>query len=371
MIWVVFAIMTGLAVLSVLWPLSRPARGPSRRATEIAFYEAQLVEIDRDVARGLTSVADAEGARAQAGRHLLAAAHANAGASTSSDRNRRIAAAIAILAIPGVALGLYLRLGSPEFPDQPLSARLNAPPDQMDVGIAVARIEQHLAQDPSDGRGWELLGPVYMRLGRPDDAARAFANAIHAAGDSVELEQDLGQALVMANNGQIDDRARAAFQAALRLDPKAPAPQFYLGLAAEQVGDQARAVALWTKLLADAPPDAPWAPMVRAHMAALGAAAPAQAGGPPGPPGAAAAIAAMAPDQQAATIRSMVAQLADRLAQKGGGVDQWTQLVRAYSVLHEPDKARAALADARHSLANDQGALAQLSALARQLGLES
>ena len=382
MIWVVFAIMTGVAVLSVLWPLSRPARGSSRRDADVAFYQAQVAEIDRDVARGLASPADAEGARAQAGRRLLTTAQAGAAAAVASPLGRRIGALTALIVIPCLALGLYLYVGNPDFPDEPLSARLQAPPNKMDIGIAVARIEQHLAENPDDGRGWEIIAPVYLRLDRPTDAVRAFGNAIRLLGDSADRERELGEALTAAGDGQIDDRARAAFEAALRLDPKASAPRFYLGLAAEQVGDKARAADIWNKLLADAPPDAPWTPMVRAHMAALAGTAPAGTapegiapeGTGPGPaaaPKAAAAIAAMAPAQQSTAIRGMVAGLAKRLAQGGGPPDDWLRLIRAYSVLQEPDKARGALADARHNLASDAAALARLTSLAHELGLES
>lgn len=366
MIWVVFALMTGAVVFSVLWPLARAPRRVTRREKEIAFYEAQITEIQRDLERGLTSVGEAEGARAQAARRLLETSQpGDSGVAPARPMARRIAALAAIIIIPAVALGVYWRVGSPGLPDEPLSARLNAAPGKMDVSVMLANIEAHLAQHPEDGRGWELIAPVYLRLGRAQDAARAFSNAIRTLGDSSERESELGTALVYAGDGQVDDRAREAFEGALRLDPHALGPRFYLGLAAQQVGDKTRAAQIWTQLLAEAPPDATWAPMVRERVAALGAAAP--------PPNATAAalIAAMPAGQQGAAIHGMVDNLAARLAKNGGDVESWTRLVRAYSVLHETDKARKALADARQNLTSDGAALARLDALARQLGLES
>lgn len=363
MIWVVFALMTGAVVLCVLWPLAKAPHGVSRRQGEIAFYEAQIVELQRDLERGLTSQEDAEGARAHAARRLLESAQPANPTPAPSPYPRRIAALAAIVLIPAVSLGVYLHVGSPGFPDEPLSARLNARPGKMDVSVMLARIEKHLAQHPEDGHGWELIAPVYMQLGRPHAAARAFAHAISTLGDSSPRETALGMALVYANGGQIDDRSRAAFEAALRLDPHAIGPQYYLGLAAEQVGDKARTIKIWTKLLAEAPPGAPWTAMVRARIAALG--------GKPPPSSAAAAIAAMPAGPQLAAIQGMVDKLAARLTKNGGDVDSWLRLVRAYVVLHETDKARKALADARKNLASDSGALARLGALAHELGLES
>ena len=68
-------------------------------------------------------------------------------------------------------------------------------------------------------------------------------------------------------------------------------------------------------------------------------------------------------------IEGMVNRLATRLASSGGGVEEWSRLIRAYSVLHQTDKARAALLSARKALGPDSTAVASLDALARDLGL--
>jgi cytochrome c-type biogenesis protein CcmH len=73
--------------------------------------------------------------------------------------------------------------------------------------------------------------------------------------------------------------------------------------------------------------------------------------------------------QQDAMIRGMVERLATRLATSGGDADEWRRLIRAYTVLHEPDKAKEALASARKALAGDAEAGQQLDALARELGI--
>ncbi len=73
---------------------------------------------------------------------------------------------------------------------------------------------------------------------------------------------------------------------------------------------------------------------------------------------------------QSSAIQGMVDNLAARLAQNGQDVEGWLRLVRAYSVLHEEDKAKSALNDARRNLAADPAASARIEALARELGLE-
>ena len=63
MLWFVFAVFTGAAVLSVVWPLARTPRGLARGEIDVAFYKAQLAEIDRDAARRLVAPADAKARR--------------------------------------------------------------------------------------------------------------------------------------------------------------------------------------------------------------------------------------------------------------------------------------------------------------------
>src|SRR5690606_21621537 len=89
---------------------------------------------------------------------------------------RRIAAVAAVVLMPALALGLYVSVGSPQLPDAPLAARLSAPPESQDTAVLVARVEAHLADNPDDLRGWQVLAPVYVRLGRDRNAVDAFAN---------------------------------------------------------------------------------------------------------------------------------------------------------------------------------------------------
>jgi cytochrome c-type biogenesis protein CcmH len=139
--------------------------------------------------------------------------------------------------------------------------------------------------------------------------------------------------------------------------------RYYIGLAAEQDGDKPKAIALYQKLLDDAPARAPWLAIVRERLAGLGAPAPAAGGG------AAAAIAALGPEAQQAAIRGMVDNLAARLAQNGGDAQGWLRLIRAYCVLHDTDKAKDAMAQARRALAGNEPAGRDLDALAQEFGL--
>jgi cytochrome c-type biogenesis protein CcmH len=372
MLWVAFALMTGAAILCALWPLSRRRSGGDREARTVDFHKAQLAEIDRDVARGQLPASEAAGARAEAARRLIAASEAAKPAAVAADESalqrRRIAAVVVFILVPAVALGLYARLGRPDLPDQPLLARAIDPDRTGDLAGVVAKVEAHLIANPNDARGFEVIAPVYLHLGRFDEAAKAYLAALRIEGEDASLRAGYGEALTAAAGGIVTAGARAAFEQALAKDANLPKARFYLGLAAEQEGDKAKAIALYQKLAADGPLDAAWLGLVREHLTGLGAAPPAGST-PTGE--AAAAIASLDPESQQAAIRGMVERLAARLAQDGGDAQGWLRLIRAYGVLHETDKARDALAKARKATAGDAAAGRDLDALAQEFGLGS
>jgi cytochrome c-type biogenesis protein CcmH len=370
-LWIVFALLTGVAVLAVLIPLTRGGHAArTGRESDVAVYKDQLREIDADLDRGVIEAAEAEAARIEVGRRLLAADRAAKAASGAARPVPRALVAAIIVLVPAISLGTYLAIGSPDLPGQPLSARVNRPIQQQDVAVLIARVEEHLAEAPEDGNGWEVVAPVYMRLGRYEDAARAWANAIRLLGPSADREANYGEALVDANDGMVSADARAAFDRALERDPQLPKARFFVAIATEQDGKRDEAVALWKALLADSPADAPWRPTVEQRLAALDS--PANQGVGPGPTAEDIANAGdMSATERGQMISGMVERLAGRLAEDGKDLEGWLKLARAYVVLGEPDKARAALASARENFAGDAEASGQIDEAARTLGLGS
>jgi cytochrome c-type biogenesis protein CcmH len=356
MLWFLLAGMAALAALAAIWPMLRPpASEAETEANEAAFYKAQLAEIERDVERGQLPQSEASMARAEAARRLLALRPTDRQEPPAGRPRYRLAAAVLVaVGLPAVALPLYARLGRPLMPDEPLASRHAASFAASDIAAAVAGVEARLIAKPDDGKGWAVIAPVYMRLERYEDAARAYSEALRLLGEDSSRRAAYGEALVAAAGGVVTDKARAAFDKALAEEPGQPQARFYLALAAEQDGRKDDAIRAYEALLADAPPDASWAGAVRARLASLKGEAPPQV--------------AASPDQEA-MIEGMVNRLADRLASNGGSLDEWARLIRAYTVLHEADKAKAALADARKALAPDSSAVASLDALARDLGL--
>ncbi len=363
-LWFVFALMTVAAIFAVLWPLGRGSSAPAG-GSEAVVYRDQLAEIDRDVSAGLIGVSEAKAARVEIGRRLLAAADGQLDLPARSNLGlRRASAIVALVGLPIAAVTLYLALGSPRLGDFPLASRMRTADVNQPLDNMVAQVEAHLEKNPTDGRGWTVLAPVLARLGRNDDAVRAYRNSITYAGDSAERRADLGEALAIAAGGVVTAEAKAEFERAVAQNAGEPRAHYYLGLAAEQDGRQADAAAIWHAMLAKAPTDAPWRPLVEAALARVGSpAAPALSND------AMAAAKDMSEADRGAMIRGMVDRLATRLKQNGDDVEGWLRLMRAYMVMGERDKAANALAEARQAVANDTERLRQLNEGVKNLGL--
>ncbi len=367
-LWIAMAVLAAAAAAACLAPLyrTRAAAGTDRAAGEI--YRDQLSELTREAERGLIGDDEAEAARVEIARRLLGTATDGEAEAGNAGPWRRLAAAVAIVA-PLAAVGMYLAIGSPSLPDRPLSTRMTAPPAEADLAALIARVEAHLGEAPGDGRGWEVIAPVYARIGRFDDAAAAFARAIAILGPTAAREANLGEAIMWASGGLIRQEARAAFMRAAALDSRHARSRFYLARALEQDGRDDEAVAAWQALLADARPDRPW---VIAAAAALEEAS-ARLDDPAAGPAAndVAAAAELSPRQRRTMIEGMVASLAARLEDEPDDAEGWARLIRSYIVLDQPNSAARALRSARTGLEADAGGLAVVEAMAQEFGLDA
>ena len=356
-LWPILALMTLMAMAAVWWPLARRQKSV-RSGSDVVVYRDQLDEIDRDEAAGLVGGAEAEAARVEVSRRLIAASEvakaANAAAApVPASRYRWATIASAVLLLPLGAGLVYLSLGSPNL--VPVSMNAEAGGKQLPEGIeqTVAEVEKYLEANPKNGRGWELLAPVYLRLGRFDDAVRARRNALEIFGPDAARLGDLGEAIIMAANGAVTPEAKGLFERANAADPEDVMAQYYLGLSAKQEGRRDEAVKRWSALISSAREGAEWLPMVKAALERVDEKGPSFAAPP-------AAAAVTPPEHNGDAIEAMVARLAERLKKDGSDVPGWVQLVRSYRVLGRTEKSKAAIADAHAALASDQEALQRL-----------
>lgn len=352
--WAVAGVLSAAAAGLILFRAAQAAsQGEAPDPTPI-LYRRQLAEIDDLAERGLIAENERRIAHAEAARRLLSATE-KPGEAWSADRGGRVPVLAAVVLAPVLALGLYLGLGAPGTPDQPFAQRLEtwrtsdlATLQPAEIAAVLNRLTRERKNDPELYR---FLAMAESSANNPGAAVRALRRAVALAPERADLWTLLGEAYA-SQAGEVDDAAEEAFREALKRDPKAVEPRFYLGRQRVLSGDRAGGVADWRALLAELPPADPRAEVVRRAIA--------EAESMPAPP----AQPGFSGDQMAA-IRGMVEGLATRLKTNPDDPEGWVRLVRAYAVLGDTAQRDAALATARGRYADNPGILNQLAQAAR------
>lgn len=363
--WILLAALTLSLVAWIAWPLLRPGAGDMARAEyDAAVYYDQLQELERDRARGLIDDIQAEAARGEIERRLLAAGRA-AGLSGKPrvQRHLLIAALLAIL-VPVASVPIYLDLGNPGLPNLPFAAR-EAPPEATGGMVAAARSRMQAAEArtvaaPEDAQSWFDLGRLRLVAGDADGAEIALARARALDPASPAIASAHGESLARLADGQVTPAARQAFEAALEGNGADPRARYFLALADYQAGFEQDALEAWSALAGDAPADAPWLPTVRArvtdtarelgHNPADWLPRPATAEATPGRRGPTdadvAAAQNMSDEDRQAMIQGMVDNLAARLEDEPEDLAGWRMLARSWEMLGDPGAAAKAYAQA-------------------------
>jgi cytochrome c-type biogenesis protein CcmH len=293
---------------------------------EVEHLKLQLKEIDADLAAGRLAEAEAVAAKGELARELIRLKSAPQPA--PQPRGRTGIVAVAALVTGLLTFGIYGVMGRPDLPAQPLALRADIPPPQMTLEDAVARIEAQLELTPDDVRGWIAIAPAYMQMGRFADAAAALRRVIALEGPTADRETDLGEALMMANNGDASGEPLALFESAAGRDPQHVRSRYYMAGEAMREGEFETAKTRWEDLLALATGEEPWVANARAGLDAADAGL-------------------NGPDDEA--IAGMVEGLSARLFESGGTVEEWTRLVRSRLVLGQTAEAQAAYEAARRA----------------------
>lgn len=375
MIVVLVALALGAGLLLVL-PVLRAGRAlPDRARYDTAVYRDQLRELERDIVRGLIGEAEAQSARLEIERRLLAAAEA-APDGAQATRRSPLLAAVVVLLVAGGATGLYLVLGAPGLPDAPFALRVAERGGQggdaasrTDMAKMAASIAEKLRKDPNNREGWQIYARTLASMGNWDGSANAFRNLIALGETGADVYAGYGEMLVLGSQGVVTPAAREAFANAAKADASNPVARFYLAQVDAQAGRGQQAIDAWVKLAGETADEEMRAEITRriAETAKLsGLAVPALPPAPPAPAPAAgpdaaqmAAAEGMSEADRTNMVNGMVAQLAAKLAANPNDADGWMRLGRAYAVLAEHDKSADAYEHAAALRPTDAGVLMQ------------
>ena len=400
MFWAVAFLIAAAVALPLLAAVLRGrGSGLDGAASDVAVYRDQLTEVERDLARGVLTEAEAGAVRVEVSRRLLDADRRQGEAQAARGGGRGIAAALVVLSLLGGGWALYARIGAPGYRDLPIETRLSAideaaanRPTQAEAEALAApnlplppvvdpsfeelmeKLRAAVAERPDDARGLALLAENEARMGNFAAAREAQLRLLELKGDRAtvsELQFGL-DVLVFGAGGYVSPEAEALIRRLLAIAPEDGAGRYYAGLMLAQNGRADRAFPIWRRLLEQGPQDAPWLPVIRSEIAALAR----EAGvdyAPPVPPGPSAGDVAAAEDMsdedRQEMIRGMVEGLAERLSSEGGTAEEWARLITALGVLGETERAGTILAEARQVFWDDAAGLSAIEAAGERAGL--
>jgi cytochrome c-type biogenesis protein CcmH len=385
MIWILIGAVALAAIAALLWPMLRKSvEAPTRAAYDLTIFQDQLKEVDRDLERGVMTAEEAEAARLEIQRRIVAAEKAPVETQVPENKlKRNLTVAAVAIAVPVLAAVIYMQVGSPD-PTETADGAGGGDIDNM-----VQQLADKVAQNPRDIESVILLARTYNRLGKFPEAVNMYRQVLAMEPDANNFSS-YGEALVFAAQGVVTKDAHEAFVMALSLDRTEPRARFYLGLEQVDKSQPNNAIAIWRDLTASAPPEAPWLQMVQDQMAGVAkeanimpmtvtakhaldfvpaeelALARVQASAPP------TVKAERAPQPKPGeitpeaeeTIKGMVDGLAKRLESNPDDYNGWLMLGRSYTVLKNLEAAAVAYDKAAALKPNDvEPRLQQLASL--------
>jgi cytochrome c-type biogenesis protein CcmH len=349
-IWLLALLLTAIACATLYYA------GAGRRVNAAApidataeHFRAQLRSIDAEAAMGRLGAAEAVAAKGELAREVMR--HQSTGAPKSGST---LALWLPLVLVATISLGTYAWLGRPDLPAAPLANRDAVAENEVTLETAIETIEARLAEAPDDVRGWTVVAPAYMQLGRYADAANALRRVNELAPPTADTLTDLAEALMLQASGSVEGEPIELLRQAYALDPTHVRSLYYIAGEETRVGDFDAAIRDWNALLKLSAGGEPWVVTAQNGLAY------AQSGLKPD----------AAPSDQPGQpqIDAMVDGLDARLKAEGGSVDEWTQLVRSRVVQGRPDDAQLAY-DAARQAYPDAAERSELDVLAADNGL--
>jgi cytochrome c-type biogenesis protein CcmH len=352
-IWLLAILLTAIACAALYYAGARATvnAGTTILDATTAHFRAQLEAIENDAAVGRLGTAETTAAKGELARELLRL-QGEAGEVTSA--GSRAVVLVPIVLVAALALGTYAYLGRPDLPAEPLAQRTAEAVDGLSLDKAIQTIEARLKADPNDIRGWQVIAPVYMQMGRYADAVQALRKVNELAPPTPDSKADLAEALMMQSGGSVAGEPLQLFRDAVAMDPAHVRSLYYVASEETRTADYDAAARDWAALLKLGKGDEPWMTTARNGLDFANAELHPQA--------------SQAAPPNSAQIAAMVDGLDARLKSQGGSIDEWTQLVRSRMVEGRTADAQAAY-DAARKAYPDPKIRTELDVLAADNGL--
>lgn len=371
--------LVAAVVVALLRPLmGKPEVSPQEEADQ-AVYRRQLEDLERDAERGLIPSGEVEEAKAEIGRRLLASERRRARAnpnpqSSKQNLNTKVAMVVGV-AVPVLAIAAYFIMGRPELIIRDAAriyeASTCATPSDPEIGKLASDLVSVLQNRPSDVQGWSHLARTNVSIGCYVEGAQAYAALIELEGVNADYLAAMGEAIVLANNGYVNDLAENSFQQAMSIQSDHAMARYYHGLYLYQSDKTKAALDVWLALLEETTEGAGHFDLlntqVQTAIARLRHEALGDAEGQTPPASVNLERDFSVEDRE--MITSMVEGLAARLEESPDDIVGWERLIRSYMVLGDTPKARDAFAKASLNYLADRETLERLIDLSYELGI--
>ena len=267
--WVICAALIMIALAFVLPPLLQRSEKKDleiedeRKEANIAVYRDQLSELEADLRNGIVGEDQYAQDREEIERRLLDDTSAKPTKPVAAPLTARNTAYLIGLALPLVAIVLYLNVGSPKSVDEPpvrassMGSAADAPQQrtQEQIQANVEKLAERLKSNPQDAEGWTMLARSYSSVEKFSEAAGAYAKVTELKPNDADLWAEYAFATAMAGGESLAGRPMELINRALKVDPENAKALQLAGSAAFEAKDYKKAIDYWERVLKQVPPN--------------------------------------------------------------------------------------------------------------------
>lgn len=271
--WILATLMLGVALAFVLVPLlrARDSVAPTSAAANLEALREQRREIEADIAAGVLPPDSREEALGELAARAEVELPAGGDAPIVPARRAWPLAAGLALAVPALAIGLYLWLGDARGLDpNSVANRIAAetPPEghpateapgaqgapgtppfnDQQILAMVETLAAKVKERPDDVKGWSLLARSMNALGRYGEAADAYEHVNKLVPNNADVLADWADALAMKQGRNLAGKPYELVKQALKIDPAHQKSLALAGTAAMNEGDYAASIRYWQGL---------------------------------------------------------------------------------------------------------------------------
>ncbi|HEC07431.1 MAG TPA: c-type cytochrome biogenesis protein CcmI [Thiolapillus brandeum] len=262
--WIIVALMLGLgiAVLAFVLLRKRPDITSNRREQNLLLAKEKLAELDQEKAAGNLDDETYAQAKEELETGLLEDTDVEEAVARVRPASARAAAIAVALLVPLLSVGIYMKLGSPQYvvmsgtPGAQSPHAMNGDGKTPTMAELLTGLEERVKQAPDDPEGWFMLGRVYQSMQRYPDAVKAYEELRKLTDDHPQALIALADSLAMVQGGKLSGRPYELVRQALDKAPDDPTALWLAGQGAMEAGDYQNAIYYWRQAeagLADKP----------------------------------------------------------------------------------------------------------------------